>query len=217
MKKILATILTAAMLLSVSACGNEGGNANNSDNGTSAPTSSAPTSSAPEGSGSDDGTKAPENTSGSSDISVDWSKYPADFSDWTAQNLADYFMEAVDFPSDCEAWVQDHAEYWAGFPVYECSGIWNADGDDDIMAIFVTFNPDSPDTKPEEVEAIKQAIRDDKNHDYTTEDIFLGPQDHMVGHVSFSYGFSTMNEEVCDGIEAAYNYLVQELGLTPDF
>ena len=149
--------------------------------------------------------------------SVDLSKYPANFEDWTAQNILDYFQEAVDFPDDCEGWVQDHAEYWAGMPIYECSGIWNADGADDICAVFFTFNPDSPDVSAEDVEAVQQTIRDDKNHDYTTSEIFLGPQDHMIGHVSFSYGITTPNEDIYNEIEEAYNNLVQDMGLTPDF
>ena len=36
------------------------------------------------------------------------SKYPADINEWTGQNLVDYFEEAVNFPDDCESWVQDH-------------------------------------------------------------------------------------------------------------
>lgn len=145
------------------------------------------------------------------------SKFPADFKDWTAQNILDYFNAAVKFPSDCESWVQNHAEYWADYPVYEVSGIWNADGADDVLVTFTIFNPNSPDTTPEEVEAIQKIIREDKNHDYTTEDVFLGPQDHMIGHIAFSYGVTTTNDEVYNDIEAAYNHLVKVMGLTPDF
>ena len=148
---------------------------------------------------------------------VDLSKYPADFSQWTAQNIMDYFWEAVDYPRDCETWLQNHAEDWAGMPIYEASGIWNADGADDILIVFFTFDPTSPDTTPEAVEEVKEIIRNDKNHDYTQDGIYLGPQDHMVGHVSFSYGFSTYNEEYYNKTEAAYNQLVESMGLTPDF
>lgn len=193
MKQVLVMLLTVVMIFSFTACGNttKPDSSNNAASGSSADRAEIG--------------------------SVDWSKYPADFNDWTAQNLADYFMEAVDFPDDCESWVQDHAEYWANMPIYECSGIWNADGADDVCAVFFTFKPDNPDTKPEEVEAVKKKIREDKNHDYTTEHIFLGPQDHMIGNISFSYGTTTSNEKVYNDIEAAYNNLVQEKGLTPDF
>lgn len=200
MKKVLAIMLAAMMALSLTACGD----ATKKDDG-NGDTSAA--------GNKESGSAADNNESDS----VDLSKYPADFNDWTAQNVVDYFQEAVEFPSDCEAWTQNHAEYWSNMPVYECSGVWNADGADDVIAIFVTFNPDSPDTTPEEVEAVQKIIREDKNHDYTTEDIFLGPQDHMIGHVSFSYGATTTNDDVYNAIEDAYNYLVKEMGLTPDF
>ncbi len=192
MKKVLAIVLAAVMVISLTACGAKKGN---DDKKTDAPSSSAPADS----------------------INVDMSKYPADFKDWTAQNILDYFNAAVKFPSDCESWVQDHAEYWADSPIYEVSGIWNADGADDVLVTFTTFNPNSPDTTPEEVEAVQKIIREDKNHDYTTEHIFLGPQDHMIGHIAFSYGVTTTNEEVYNDIEAAYNHLVKVMGLTPDF
>lgn len=198
MKKVLAMLLAAAMMFSFAGCSAEKGNGETKkDDSTSAPSEDA-------GNGNDD-------------VKVDMSKYPADFKEWTAQTVADYFNEAVNFPSDCETWVQEHAEYWAGLPIYEVSGIWNADGADDIIVVFTVFNSDSPDTTPEEVEAVQKIIREDKNHDYTTEDIFLGPQDHMIGHIAFSYGFTTTNDEVYNEIEAAYNYLVKELGVTPDF
>lgn len=201
MKKVLVMLLAVVMIFSFTACGK-----------TTEPNSST---GAVSGNSVDNAKTGSDDSANSS--SLDLSKYPADFNDWTAQNLADYFFEAVDFPSDCEIWVQEHAEYFANMPLYECSGIWNADGADDVCAVFFTFKPDNPDTKPEEVEAIKKIIREDKNHDYTTEDLLLGPQDHMIGNVSFSYGITTPNEEVYNAIEEAYNDLVQAMGLTPDF
>lgn len=191
MKKVLAIVLAAIIVMALAACSANTGKDDNKDNDSASSTSGT--------------------------INVDMSKYPADFKDWTAQNLADYFNEAVNFPSDCETWIQDHAEYWANTPVYEISGIWNADGADDVIVMFTVFNSDGPDTTPEEVEAIQNAIREDKNHDYTTEDLMLGIQDHMIGHVSFSYGFTTTNEEVYNEVEAAYNNLVEAMGVTPDF
>lgn len=195
MKKVFAILLAAVMLFSFAACSASAGKDNKDDANASSGSSNAET----------------------KDLNIDMSKYPADFKDWTAQNVLDYFNEAVNFPSDCESWVQNHAEYWSGMPIYEVSGIWNADGADDVIVMFTTFNPDSPDTTPEDVEAVQKIIREDKNHDYTTEHIFLGPQDHMIGHVAFSYGATTTNEKVYNEVEAAYNYLVEAMGVTPDF
>ena len=162
MKKLLAIVLVAIMVMAFAACSANTEKDDNKDN-TSNSAASA------------------------SDTNVDMSKYPADFKNWTAQNLVDYFNEAVNFPSGCEKWVQNHDEYWANYPVYEVSGIWSdKNATENIVVMFTVFNPDSPDTTPEAVEAVQKAIREDKNHDYTTEDIFLGVQDHMVGHVAFS-------------------------------
>ena len=186
MKKLLAVVLAVIMVMSFAAC------SANTEKDNKAKTAST------------------------SSINVDMSKYPADFKDWTAQNLVDYFKEDVNFPSNCETWVQDHATYWAGLPVYEASGIWNVAGAGDVSIMFTVFNPDSSDTTPEDVEAVKQIIREDKNHDYTTDKLFLGPQDHMVGHVAFAYS-DVLNEEVYNAVDAAYNYLVEAMGVTPDF
>lgn len=191
MKKSLAIVLVAIMVIAFAAC--------------SANTEK------------DDNKDKSDSTTSTSDINVDMSKYPADFKDWTAQNLVDYFNEAVNFPSGCETWVQNHAEYWANYPIYEVSGIWSdKNAIENVVVMFTVFNPDSPDTTPEAVEAVQKAIREDKNHDYTTEDIFLGAQDHMVDHVALSYKLTT-NEKVCREIEDAYNYLVETMGVTPDF
>ncbi|MDE6110565.1 MAG: YgdI/YgdR family lipoprotein [Eubacterium sp.] len=191
MKKVLAIVLAAIMVMALAACSANTGKDGNKDN---------------------------DSASTNITINVDMSKYPADFKDWTAQNVLDYFTEAVSFPSDCETWLQNHAEYWAGLPIYEVSGIWNDENAaESIVVMFTVFNPDSPDTTPEAVEEIQKIIREDKNHDYTTEDLFLGPQDHMIGHVAFSYGATTTDQKVYNEVEAAYNYLVEAMGVTPDF
>lgn len=217
MKKLLAMLLAFVMLLSFAACSNATPNDGDKDPDLGEDEYIVGDE---EWEDEDWEWEAPEHgeiPEGITVNEVDLTKFPADFSEWTAKNVMDYFEEAVDFPKDCEDWVQDHAEYWAGMPVYECAGIWNADGADDVIVLFTTFNPDSPDTTPEEVEEIKQIMRDDPNHDYTTNEIFLGPQDHLIGHVAFSYGFTTYNEDVYYQVEVAYNQLVESMGLTPDF
>lgn len=216
MKKLLALLLVFVMVLSFAACSNAKPN---------------------DGDGKDDGNVISDDDWNDDDWGdddwafaehdalpegikaneVDLSKYPADFNDWTAKNVMDYFEEAVDFPKDCEDWVQDHS-YWTEFPqVYEVSGIWNEIGD--ITVMFFTFNTDAPDANAEKVEALKQAIINDPNHDYTDskEGVFLGIQDHMIGNVCFSYGAYTFDDDLYYHIEAAYNQLVESMGLNPVF
>lgn len=218
MKKTMAIILAMLMTFSFASCGSTSSSSDKDSSKESANSTSDGSDSSKESvNDTSDGADSSEESGNNTVNGIDMSKYPADFNEWTAQNLVDYFNEAVDFPGDCETWVQDHASYWAGMPVYECAGVWNADGAGDVCVMFFVFNPDSPDTTPEAVEEVKQKIRDDANHDYTTEDLNLGPQDHMIGNVSFCYGMLTLNEEVYNDVEAAYNDLVKALGVTPDF
>jgi predicted small secreted protein len=146
---------------------------------------------------------------------VDISAYPADINEWTAQNIIDYFSEAVEFPKDCETWVQDHETYYSGLPINECAGCWDEAGNVTIM--FFTFSGDNPDTTPEAVESMKQAIIDSPTHTYTEdEDLYLPAFDHMVGNIGFSYN-ETVDEDVYNAVDSAYNQLIEKMGVTPDF
>ena len=202
MKKVLALLLVLAMMLSFAACTETNdGNDKNTGDGTNAPVNTGDNGGENKGDGNAAGIEG----------------YPADFNEWTAEDVLNYFVEKVNFPSDTETWVQNHEEYWANYPVWEVSGAWNANGADDFMVMFTVFNPDAPDTTSDEVEAVKQAIKDDPTHNYTTDEIFLGVQDHMIGNVAFSYGLYILDENLYNEMEAAYNELVAAMGLTPDF
>lgn len=212
MKKILATLLTAAMLLSVSACGTEGGNAGNSDSGTSAPASSAPTSSAPEGSSSEDGTQAPEETSGGEAGGIEG--YPASLDDWTGQQFVDYFKSVGIFNDggDEETWIQDHT-YWAGLPVSECAGFWDENGFKNVMILI--FKSDVVDSSEEAYNNDLATIKDKKL--YQPDDWEWGvPIDHLVGNIAFSFSES-VDEEFIEEMEKAYTELITKMGATADF
>lgn len=207
MKKILATLLTAAMLLSVSACGNEGGSADGSDNGTSAPTSSAPTSSASEG--SDNGTQAPAGEAGGIE------GYPASLNDWTGQQFIDYFKSVGVFNDGGgeETWLQNHAEYWPGSAVSECPGFWDENGFKSVM-IFI-FRSDLPDSSEEAYNNDLKAIRENK--EYLPEGgSFAVKIDHLAGNVAFNFGDS-IDEEFIEEMEKAYQELITKMGATADF
>jgi len=207
MKKTLALLLAAVMLFCLAACATD-----NSDKTSSNPQTSTDSTASTESIASTDDTVS----GGQTEVSVDMSKYPTDINKWTAQNFVDYFNEAVAFPKDCETWVQDHATYWANMPIYEASGVWNMNGASDVALMIFVCNPDAPDTTPEKVEELKQAVRDAEDHMYVTDELMLGLIDHMVGNVMFTYSQSP-NEEVVKAINAAYDNLVKALGVTPDF
>lgn len=208
MKKTLALLLATVMLFCLAACATENGDKTSSNPQTTS-----------DGAASTAGTSSTDDTASNAsqaEVNVDMTKYPSDINEWTAKNFVDYFNEAVNFPKDCETWVQDHATYWAGQPIYEASGIWNTEGACDVAIMIFVCKPDSPDTTPEKVEELKQAVRDAEDHMYVTEELMLGLIDHMVGNVMFTYS-QTPNEEVLAEIDAAYNNLVKALGVTPDF
>ena len=190
MKKLLTLLLALAMVLSLTACGS-------ASNGAAPAASAAPA--ANESAGADD---------------IDRSADPADFSDWTAQDVMDYFNASVPELAGCEDWFQDHATYWAGFPIDVAAGTWDDEGT--IQMEVYTFNPDNPDTTPEEVEEWRQHIIDDPQHGYVTDDIFLMAVSHMIGNTMINYEY-TMDEDAYNAIDAAYNNLVSAMNLTPEF
>ena len=148
------------------------------------------------------------------DIGVDLSAYPTDINEWSAQQLLDYFKEAVPALNECEDWFQPHVPYWTDTPINDVSGTWNDDGT--IQLECRTFDPENPDTTPEEVEAWKQNFRDDANHGYVTDEFFIDTNSHMAGNVVVNYEWTT-NDDVYEALETAWNGLVSALGVTPDF
>lgn len=161
------------------------------------------------GNTTEDGAK---NNSDSQD-SVDMSNYPSDMNEWTSQNFVDYFTEAGVFTEGTgrETWIQGHEDYWANTPVNECAGYWDDEGM--ILIMIFTFDESNPDTSEAAVTEFKDYIKE--NHTLTEE---YGSYviDHMIGDVAFSYSL-TVDEEVYNAMDEAYQQLVDALGVTPDF
>lgn len=148
---------------------------------------------------------------------VDYSVFPERFEDWSAGDFLDYFRETVEFPADCEYWLQDHENYWAGLPVYESCGVWNVSGANDVCLMVFVLDPKCPDTTPEAVKSLREAVLSDPGHNYDKDDLFLGKQDHMAGNFMFSYGSATADAEVRADIEAAYTDLLTHYGAEGEF
>ena len=144
---------------------------------------------------------------------VDLSKYPAELSQWSAQNLIDYFTEAGVFTEGKgkESWLQDHEFYWIDTPVNECAGYWNETGS--ILIMCFTFDDTLPDTKPEDVAAMIETIKE--KHQLEME-LDIIPIDHFAGNIAFSFSYTT-DDAYLNAAEEAYNNLVTALGVTPDF
>lgn len=141
---------------------------------------------------------------------IDMSKYPADINAWSGQNFVDYFTEAGVFDEsrpESEIWTQPHQMYWDATPVSEAVGFWD---NDNSIIIYI----------------LKEELADS---DKATYDEWMGlfkqkkaPKDymievsHIVGNVAFEYETSVTDDALYEKMDAAYKYLVEKLGVTPE-
>lgn len=139
---------------------------------------------------------------------IDMSKYPAKLNEWSGQNFLDYFKEAGVFTNEEWTYVQDHATYWAGTAVDECAGYMDMDG----LVMICVFIVDEDSTEAD-AKAFMDHVRTNKMF---PEDLSSIPVDHMVENVIFWYS-ATVDEAVYNAMDAAYNNLIQAMGVTPDF
>lgn len=142
------------------------------------------------------------------EVDFDFSKYPADFNDWTMEDLNNYFFEAGVYPDIDNAFVQDHASYYDGTPIGEGCGYAN---DSETITIFI-FNFADPSIEAG-VDEFKQYVIE--NHEFG-DDLGNLPVDHMVGDMMFYYS-GTVDEDTYTAFEKAYFQLVKGLGLTQEF
>lgn len=137
---------------------------------------------------------------------IDMSAYPADLNEWSSQNFLDYFAEVGVFENEDWRYIQDHATYYAGTPINECAGYM----DDEAIIMIGIFTIDSDSADAEEL------LSYIKEHKATTDELGAFPIDHMVGNVLFWYS-ETLDEDVYNAMDEAYNGLVSAMGLTPEF
>ncbi len=145
---------------------------------------------------------------------VDLSKYPADLKDWTAADYNNYFIAAGVYSEEL-GYVQDHATYYDGTPIYEASGAMDDVGDYNVL-IF-TFDPKSED---EEVATWMETIRSTKAFPTEVSDDMSAvagfPMDHMVANAVFSFQYS-QSDAVYEAAEKAFQDLMTAMNVTPDF
>ena len=187
MKKFLAVLLAVVMTISLAAC-----------------------------SGSGSGSSSGSSSDGASGSSVDMSAYPADVSEWTAQNFVDYFKAQGLFTDDDdhETWIQDHEMYWPGTPVSECAGWWDNAGTEACVMIMI-MQPDLADSSQEDYDSWIETITSDKT--LPGEYASLGTVDHLVGNVAFAYSTMTLDDDALARVEAAYEQFLADTGATATF
>lgn len=149
-------------------------------------------------------------------LNIDMSKYPTDINAWSGQNFVDYFAEAGVFTERAgfESWIQDHTDYWPETPVNECIGYWDPDGEGNMIMIFV-LKSDIADAGEDMYKEWMDSLKTSKKlpGDYGN----LGTVDHLVGNVVFMFENTVFNDGILADMTAAYNYLVEKLGVTPEF
>ena len=156
---------------------------------------------------------------GSSETSgVDMSAFPSDVNEWTGQNFIDYFKAQGLFIEEgsYETWLQNHTEYWAGTPVSECAGWWDANdetGDHGYVMILIA-SPDLADSSQEAYDEWMNYIRENKK---LTDEYTALKVDHLVGNAAFCYSELVFNDDELAKIEAAYEQFISDTGATAEF
>ena len=199
MKKLFAIALALVMVLALAAC--------SGSNNTPDPTEAPKATGVPQATEAPEVTDAPEVTEDPKQ-SGGLEGYPADPSDWTSEDIIRYFKEAGVFTNEDWIVVQDHPTYYPGFAINECVSYMDMDG---LVSIGI-FNTD-PANGDADVDAFLAGVRE--THAFP-EDLGSVPMDHMIGDLLFWYSF-TADEDVYNAMDAAYNKLVEDLGVTPDF
>lgn len=139
---------------------------------------------------------------------VDLSAYPSDINEWTTQNFNDYFTAAGVYTNADWVYVQDHATYYAGTPIDEACGYMDEEGMVNITVFL--FDPNLAES------GVQECIDHTKSDKEIALDEVTFAVDHMVGNVVFWYS-QTLDEEVYNAMDAAYNNLIAGLGVTPEY
>lgn len=142
---------------------------------------------------------------------VDLSAYPADINEWTVDNLMDYFTKAGCFKNEDWKYVQNEEECEPATLGLSKVGSYMSDDEDGNEVVFLFwFDPAASQAKvKEQFEYIKANKTFDEAFD-------MQPVDHVIGNFGVSYSLS-IDDEFYNSMDAAYNQLVTDMGLTPAF
>jgi hypothetical protein len=155
-------------------------------------------------------TAAEDSTAEDASATVDLSAYPDSLDEWTSQNFIDYFQFYGLFTDGdgFETWTQDHATYWPGTPVDECVGWWN--DDDTVMVMICILSADSADTDEDQLNEWLTSAQEDNTFpgEYATV-----PVDYVVGHVTFTFESTILDDDVYNAFSEAYQNLVSSVGV----
>jgi ABC-type transport system substrate-binding protein len=141
---------------------------------------------------------------------VDLSAYPDSLDEWTSQNFIDYFQSFGLFTDGdgFETWTQDHATYWPDTPVDECVGWWS--DDDTVMVMICMLSADNADTDEDQLDEWLTSAQEDNTFpgEYATV-----PVDYVVGHVTFTFESTILDDTIYTAFSEAYENLVSSVGV----
>ena len=142
---------------------------------------------------------------------VDLSAYPADFNEWTVDNIMDYFTKAGLFTKEDWKYIQNEADCVPAETGMSKIGSYMSDDEEGSQTVFIFwFDPAASEAKvKEQFEFIKANKTFDKAFD-------MQPVDHVIGNFAVSYTL-TLDEDFYAMAEAAYNQLVADMKITPVF
>lgn len=180
MKKIISVFLAAAMLICMSACSLT----SKSENSTSG----------------DKATQAAE--SEGQFKAADMSKYPAELSDWTPENMNEYFTEIGVYTNKDYVYIQDEATYYSDMAVRNATGYMDDDGNYYLSIFYLDPSKSGADALIEQCK---------KDHAITLGDDYTIDIDHMVGDYAFSYQLS-IDDEFVKTMDAAVEQFAKDTG-----
>ncbi|MBQ6115800.1 MAG: DUF4367 domain-containing protein [Oscillospiraceae bacterium] len=137
---------------------------------------------------------------------VDLTSYPEHLSDWSAQQLRDYFADSGIFIQQGCSLLQDRESFGMKAPINEVTGYIITEDPTVYCLIYTVMKDDSEGSVSDYLDYVRE------KHKLPIGD----PVDHLADRVIFCYGGST-DQDFIDAMEAAYNRLITELGVTPDF
>ncbi|MDO5410805.1 MAG: hypothetical protein Q4F21_10180 [Lachnospiraceae bacterium] len=148
---------------------------------------------------------------GGKSAKIDLSAYPADFNEWTVENIMDYFTKAGLFTKEDWKCIQNEDECAPAEIGISRIGSYMSDDENGNQSVFIFwFDPAASESKvKEQFEFIKANKTFDSAFD-------MQPVDHVIGNFAICYSIS-LEEDFYNAADAAYKKLVEDMKITPAF
>lgn len=141
---------------------------------------------------------------------VDLSGYPEDFSDWTLENVMQYFTDAGVFAEESWKYVAEPSEL--GLDNVSRAGSYMSKDDESVTMLVYSFETaDNSSVVAEHLAYVKDNKTMFDDDTWSAEEI-----DHLFGNFAIHYSLSS-DETFKSSCEAAYEQLIADMSVTPEF